>query len=206
MNGAELITLNLIRVAMKHTNVLERDAALNQVAHPSAPEDYAMNLTVIYHDARTQAWAREVYDRVARLAGREWLRATWWKISDLVEPGVLAGAVSTAMRAELIVVAVDTTEGLPLPFHIWVDNWLPHRRQAAGCLFALIGRSEPPNGRSSQVREYLREVSRMGRFEFLVEERRLPSEAAPVHGRSRTPANHAPSAGDRGLRSECCTS
>jgi hypothetical protein len=176
---------------MKQTPVLERDAALEQVTRASAPNDYALNLTVVYHDARTQAWAREVYDRVVKLAGREWLRATWWKISDLVEPGVLAGAVSTAIRAELIVVAIDAAEGLPLPFHVWIQNWLPHRQQSAGCLFALVGRSGPANAHSSRVREYLREVARMGRFEFLLDERRLPAQpTAEPHHPARTSRPH----------------
>jgi hypothetical protein len=162
---------------MKPIHVLERDAALVQVTRAPAPEDNGLNLTIVYHDARTHAWAREVYDRVAALMGKEWVRTTWWKISDLVEPGVLAGAVSTAMRAQVIVVAIDPAEGLPFPFHVWVDHWLPHRSQGVGCLFALVANSEPA-GATGRVREYLREVARMGGFDFLLEERRLP--APPV--------------------------
>jgi hypothetical protein len=191
---------------MKQTHVLERDAALEQVTHASTPNDYALTLTVVYHDARTQAWAREVYDRVVKVAGREWLRATWWKISDLVEPGVLAGAVSTAMRADAVVVAIDAAEGLPLPFHVWIDNWLPHRNQATGCLFALVGRSGPANAHSSRVREYLREVARMGRFEFLLEERRLATQpVASPRLRSRELATHTIALGARTLLSASCT-
>jgi hypothetical protein len=185
---------------MKQTSVLERDAALDRVTRGPAPEDYALNLTVVYHDARTQAWAREVYDRVTKLAGREWVHATWWKISDLVEPGVLAGAVSTAMRAELVVVAIDAAEGLPFPFHVWVDTWLPHRNHGVGCLFALVGRSEPTDRHSSRVREYLREVARMGGFEFLLEERRLPMHAAASpRPRSRVQASHTATPATRTL-------
>lgn len=187
---------------MKQTHVLERDAALDQVTLGSAPEDYALNVTLVYHDARTQSWAREVYDRVAKVAGREWIRATWWKVSDLVEPGVLAGAVSTAMRADVIVVALDAAEGLPLPFHVWVDNWLPHRRQTTGCLFALLGRSEAASGHACRVREYLREVARMSGFEFLLEERRLNTlPAASPEIRSRVPVNHAIKPGARAFLS-----
>ena len=187
-----------MRDAMKQTSVLERDAARDRVTRGPEPEDYALNLTVVYHDARTQAWAREVYDRVTKLAGREWVRATWWKISDLVEPGVLAGAVSTAMRAEVVVVAIDAAEGLPFPFHVWVDAWLPHRGRGVGCLFALIGGSEPASGASHRVREYLREVARMGGFEFLLEERRLPEQpSSSPRVRSRGPVSHTAMAGAR---------
>jgi hypothetical protein len=157
---------------MKQNTVLERDAALSQLTHAAAPAHHALNVTVIYHDAQTLAWAREVTNRVTKLGGN--VRATWWKISDLVEPGVLAGAVSMAMRADVIVTAIDVAEGLPFPFNVWVDTWLPNRLQTAGCLVALLGRTEPANGCFNQSREYLRAVAKAGRFQFLVEERLMP--------------------------------
>ncbi|HVM49114.1 MAG TPA: hypothetical protein VMU04_13870 [Candidatus Acidoferrum sp.] len=185
---------------MKQMNVLERDGAFDCSTRSTAIEDYALNLAILYHDARTQAWAREVYDRAIRLAGREWVRATWWKISDLTEPGVLAGAVSTAMRAEMIVVAVDASEGLPLPFQVWVDNWLPHRRSSTGCLFAFMGRSELASRRADRVGAYLREVARRARLEFLLEERHLPAPAAASSPlRHKTLLGAAASFGAQGL-------
>ncbi len=191
---------------MKSIHVLERDAALEQGTHPTAPEDCAVNMTVVYQDAHTRSWAQEVSDRVTKVTGKDWIRATWWKISDLVEPGVLAGAVSTAMRAQLIVVAIDAAEGLPLPFHVWVDTWLPHRPHGAGCLFALIGRSEPGTHAPQRVREYLREVARMGGFEFLLEERRLPmTPAAPARVRSRTSVDRTKTAGAQRFLTASCT-
>jgi hypothetical protein len=165
---------------MKQTSVLQRDAALDNLPRASAPAGGALNITVVYHDAATQAWAREVHNRVAKLAGRECVRATWWKISDLVEPAVLAGAVSTAMRADLIVVAIDAGEGLSFPFNVWVDTWLPHRMHATGCLVALIGSSGQANGHLSRAREYLRAVARTAGFEFLLQERRLLVQKAPL--------------------------
>ena len=163
---------------MKQTSVLERDAVLDELTISPTPVAEVLNITVVYHNAQTHAWAMEVYDRLVRLADNESVRATWWKISDLSEPGVLAGAVSTAMRADAIVVAVDAAEGLPFPFNVWVDTWLPHRMQTAGCLIGLIGSSEPPNGHLSRARDYLRAVARAGGLEFLLQERRLSTQTA----------------------------
>jgi hypothetical protein len=165
---------------MKQLHVLERDAAQNQGTRASKTEKGSLNVTVVYHDAHTHSWAQEVYDRMIKTVGKGSVRATWWKISDLMEPGVLAGAVYTAMRAEVIVVAIDAAEGLPFPFHVWVDTWLPHRSHGVGCLFALIGNSGSGNQASERVRGYLHEVARMGGFEFLFEERPL---------RAHTPAS-----------------
>jgi hypothetical protein len=51
---------------------------------------------------------------------------------------VLAGAVSKAMRADVIMVAIRATEGFPLPFYVWVGSWLPHRLRGKGELVALV--------------------------------------------------------------------
>jgi hypothetical protein len=165
---------------MKQTSVLEQDGALDGLRLALAPKAHALNVTVVYHNAQTLGWAREVYDRVTKLAGKLPVRATWWKISDLVEPGVLAGAVSTAMRADVVVAAIDAAEGLPFPFNVWINTWLPHRRQVAGCLIALIGGAEQANGHSNRARDYLRAVARSGGFEFLLEERPLCVQPAPL--------------------------
>ena len=163
---------------MKQTSVSEQGAGLRDLGVVAPPVGKIFNVTVAYHDPHTYTWATEVYERVRRVAGENPVRATWWKISDLAEPGVLAGAVSTAMRADVIVVAIDGEERLSLPFNVWVDTWLPNRLQGAGCLVALIGRREQANGQTNKAREYLRAVARAGCFEFLVEERRLPTEPA----------------------------
>jgi hypothetical protein len=163
---------------MKQTSVSEQGAGLSDLAVVAPPAGKIFNVTLVYHDPHTHTWATEVYERVRRVAGENSVRATWWKISDLAEPGVLAGAVSTAMRADVIVVAIDGEERLSLPFNVWVDTWLPNRLQGAGCLVALIGRREQANGQTNKAREYLRAVAREGRFEFLAEERRLPTEPA----------------------------
>ena len=71
------------------------------------------------------------------LAGKKSVSTTWWNLNELSQPAVLAGAVSKAMRADVIVVATRATEGFPLPFYIWVSSWLPHYLPGKGTLVAL---------------------------------------------------------------------
>src|SRR5205823_14046115 len=104
-------------------------------------------------------------------------RATWWKIGELNQPGVLAGAVSMAMRAKLIVVATRGAEGLPLPFYVWVNGWLPHRFSAAGALVALLGTPEEPGCQPGRVKDYLRAAARLGRLDFLMQEHKRAEKA-----------------------------
>jgi hypothetical protein len=133
--------------------------------------EYAMNVTVIYQDSQSRKWAGEIYQKMQALVGAKALRSTWWNISDLIQPGVLAGAVSKAIRSDLIVVAVSGSEGLPLPFYFWVNAWLPHRVSGPGALVGLLGAPVPRTPESGRLRKYLRTVARRARLDLLVAER-----------------------------------
>jgi hypothetical protein len=158
---------------MKNLFVPKRVAALDTTALSGPADGRALKVSFLYQDAPTRKCAREISERVTGLAGPESLRATWWNMSDLSEPGVLAGAVSTALRADAIVVALDAAQGLPYAFYVWAESWLPHRLQAAGALMALVGSSAPAPAQAANVREYLRAMARVGHLEFMFEERRL---------------------------------
>jgi len=91
-------------------------------------------------------------------------------IADLSAPGILAGAVSSAVRADIIVVA-SRGEGLPLPFYVWVNLWWPHRPDSAGTLVALVGQPEPRASRAGPVGDYLSVVAQQTRMSFLKAEK-----------------------------------
>ena len=156
---------------MEPGSVSEQITRLDKLVAHSSAAGYALNLTVVYEDLATRKWAREVYDRATKIAGPEAVRSTWWKINDLCEPGVLAGAVSTAMRSDVILVAGRGAEGLPLPFYVWVNSWLSHRKQRAGAVVALLGSAQEQSSHSGRVIDYLREVARQGRMDFVRESR-----------------------------------
>jgi hypothetical protein len=162
--------------------------------------DRSLNVLVLYEDSPTREWSGEVCSRVAGLAEPDALRVTWWKMSDLSEPGVLAGAVSKAMRADVIVVAIRATDGLPLPFYVWVDSWLPHRPQGTGALVALLGFPERFVAPMERAREYLKALARKGHLDFLIEERKLPLALEASGAGEAAPSNlilHDSEAADR---------
>ncbi len=158
---------------MKQTTVSEQIIRLDRLAKESAGTGVALNLTVVYEDADTRKWAREIYDRTSKLTGPQGVRATWWRISDLSAPGVLAGAVSTAMRADAIVIATRATHGLPLPFYVWVKAWLRNRLSPSGTLVALIGENQESNVKRGGVKEFLQATANAARLEFVNQEKRL---------------------------------
>jgi len=155
----------------------DRITPVEGAARAGARGSCPLEVTVVYEDSANWRWACQFCDRVVELVGRDTVRSAWWKLADLDEPAVLAGAVSTALRADVILVAVRAAEGLPLPFYVWVDSWLPHHPQGTAALVALIAMPDNPGPQLDRASQYLRAVARQGRMDFHIEERKLSAEA-----------------------------
>jgi hypothetical protein len=168
------------RTNLKQLAVSDRGTSLADLKLPSREPGYTLNVTLTYQDSQTKAWAREVYEQICEIAGAEHVRATWWNIGEFGEPGVLAGAVSKAIRADAVVLAVRADEGLPLPFYVWTNSWLPHRALANGALVTLLGHSKRSAAHATRLKAYFSAVAKEGRFDLLSQERALPSEAVSL--------------------------
>lgn len=140
-------------------------------------------IAFVYQDEEARSWAREISQRITKLAGEEGVQASWWKIGDLTAPGILAGAVSSALRADLIVVA-SRAEGLPLPFYVWVNLWWPNRSESPGALIAIVGMPERNASRSDKIGDYLRVVAEHAQMDFLSIEKpvKTTTKKAVVNG------------------------
>jgi len=165
---------------MEQITVSEQNTRLNKLNIDSLATEYGLNVVVLYEDAETRNWAREIYERAAGVAGPENTRTTWWKIDELSSPAVLAGAISTSMRADVIVVAARAAEALPMSFYVWAENWMPHRLPAAGALIGLLSSPEAGNAEQARLRQYLRSVARQGRMDLLLEDRQSSQAAGPA--------------------------
>lgn len=138
------------------------------------------NVLFAYEDSPTRQWARQIYEQVNPLV-RASVRPTWWRMAEFREAGVLAGAVSTAIRADVVVVAARGAESLPLPFYFWVESWLPHRHAASGLLIGLLGAPQPPIPPAGRVRTYLRALAEEGHMAFALEERELVDDVIDLN-------------------------
>ena len=154
---------------MKRTPVVKRLENLREVVASLSMPASSLNPVYVYEDTATRNWARAVHERLERLAGGE-VRATWWKLGDLGHPGVLAGAVTKTIRAGLVVIAVRGGEGLPLPFYVWINTWLPHRVAGTGALVALVAESPQPSVYSGRVLGHLKAVASEGGMKLILEE------------------------------------
>jgi hypothetical protein len=144
-----------------------------QVTAAGAPDitveisDYSLTVTFVYENDRTRQWAEEVCGSVAKFAGNEVLRMSFWNIADLAQESVLLQAVRAAVRADLIVVCVGATATLPIDLCVWCDVWLPRRLQGIGALVLLTDPAEESQGGRSIVHEYCRAVARKGGLDFI---------------------------------------
>jgi hypothetical protein len=177
--------------------VLQRDRVSSlRPLTPAAPRaKRVINFTVVYEDDAMREWARGTCEQMFAGAGGEEVQSTWWRLDGLSDPAVLAGAVSKAMRADVIVVAIRVTEGFPLPFYVWVGSWLPHRMQREGKLVALTSAAKPRGSHSNRVVEYLRTVAQRAGMHFSLQERTLTFEARDIleeRGIRRRPATMPP--------------
>ncbi len=162
-------------------------ASLERLVTGLPAAEYAINVTVVYQDLASRKWAGEVYQRLEATLGTKAVRGTWWNLADLAQPGVLAGAVSRAMRSDMIVISAAGSEGVPLPFYYWVNSWLPHRVTGSGALVALLGAPIPRNSEAGRLRRYLRTVARRARMDLLVAERVIDQSAGKVMAKAGLP-------------------
>jgi hypothetical protein len=193
---------------MNHTHSTKKETLTSQSINrlekliAISPKDGApLNVALIYEDAPTREWAREAFEHVTKVAAEQGVRPTWWNLENLGDPGVLAAAVSTAMRADVIVLAARATEGMSLAFYAWINAWLPNRYNSGGVLAALLGKTERSGTRPARVGEYLREVARRGRMSFLLETRKLEVQANGSNGRAHSLSANGSSYANRNLAS-----
>ena len=140
-----------------------------------------VSVTVVYEDAAACQWAREACEQMPLLAGSKGIvHTTWWNLNELSQPAVLAGAVSKAIRADVIVVAIRAMEGFPLPFCVWVSSWLPHRIKRKGTLVALIAIPKQSRSHSHSAADFLCDLARRAGMRFQIAERSLGGEAPNV--------------------------
>ena len=170
---------------MKQPGVLERITPTDEVLMASAEGEHVLNVTMVYEDLTTRQWATETWGRVARLVGKENISVNSWKISDLARPGILTDAVSSAARADVIVLAILASEKLPADLYAWITAWLPRRAHGTGGLVALIGLPGEPDYHAFSALDYLRAVAHKGGLDFHPGERVLPKSPADFFNKEK---------------------
>ena len=178
---------SLTKQSMKKTFRSQTTTRLQKLLSGLPASERRLRALFVYEDAVTQLWAGEVCRQAKNVVGPDEFQATWWKLQELQQPAVLAGAVSQAMRADLIVLSTHSSEGLPLPFYYWVNSWLPHRVER-GLLIGLLGVSDRATRHAGRLRQYLRVVARRAPLSLILREYYL-QRATPAEIQAQRPVN-----------------
>jgi hypothetical protein len=159
---------------MKAVEFLQRMVLPNEGATAPDESGYGLNIAGVYQDWVTQDWATQTCHRATQLARAGRVQHSWFNINSLGDPEILAAAVGTALKADVIVVSVYAAGELPLDLYVWFDLWLPRRLERGGALTALVGVAEPPDSHAARTFEYLQAVARKGQLDFIPQERKRP--------------------------------
>ncbi len=149
----------------------------------------ALNVNIIYQDALTRRWARELWSRVGRLAGTGGICQRAWRILDLAGPATFARAVTAAARADVLVIALRDTDEVPPILRMWAEAWLPRRGNRPGAMVALIGVRPDPTAHRGYAHRFLEAIAGKAGLDYLPRERKLPEEPLLRRKLTRVPAN-----------------
>jgi hypothetical protein len=168
---------------MAHSNILNRMAPSDEALIALAEDEPALNVTMVYEDLATRRWAMETWGRATQMTGEGNISVTSWSIGDLARPEILAEAILSAARADIIVIAVSAAEKLPIDLCVWIAAWVPRRARRVGALVALIGLSqEPDDHQAFSARDFLWMIALKGGLDFFPRERVLPVAATDPFG------------------------
>jgi hypothetical protein len=173
---------------MKTLEYLDRSTDPFEVVIARSESGHTLNIAGVYEDVVTREWAVQSYHRAAQLAGEEQVQKKWYDVNALGDPALLREAVSSALRADVIVVSVYAAEELPLNLYVWVAAWLPRRFSRVGAMAAMVGVHEPEDSHSVRTIEYLQAVARKAQLEFVPQARRRTAASPVASKRATEPA------------------
>jgi hypothetical protein len=144
------------------------------------PESEVWSVVVIYEDTAARDRAMTVCDH---LMGQFWQEEefdmSWWRFTYLADPQIAMEALSAAARADVIVFSVRAGGELSAEVKQWVEDWLNARQESEGALISLIDQSESDVRAPNSRHEYLREVARRGKLDFISSVSFAAPEALP---------------------------
>lgn len=139
---------------------------------------------VAYRGQAAARWAMRVLGNVARALGDgSEFRPRLWPFDLLEGPDGQAGAASDAAQANLLILATDDADPLPIDVGDWVAGVLQQKQGSPTAIVALFGPEEDPEGAGSTRLEALRLAVRRAGLKFFAPE---PGNGADPIGRTRT--------------------
>jgi hypothetical protein len=106
---------------------------------------------------------------------------TWCRFKYFNDPAVASEAAEIAAQADLIIVAIQRVQELPLEVKAWFERWLPARESTEGALVLLQTSEESSTSTISQS-SYLYLLAQRANLDYL-----SLSNAGPSSSTDRIP-------------------
>ena len=138
--------------------------ALHPFSSSAQDESPPLNVCIAYEDFETGKRAMKTYNYLVEHLGHECHFANqMWKFDVLSVPKLREMAVKDAAAAQIVIVAGQGNNPLPIQVKAWIESWMSQ----AGHAVALVGLFEDLSEFSeSPARDYLASVARRGDMEF----------------------------------------
>lgn len=180
ISGAVLATSR----AMKVRHDLESAPVAAEPTGDSPP----IPVVIAYRGLSAARWAMRVLDSVANaVGGGSGFRPRLWSFDLLEDPSRRAEAEEDAAQANLLVVATNDAEPLPLTVGDWLAGLLRQKQGSAGAVVALFGPEESPEAAGSTRLEAMRLAVRRAGLEFFAPEAHPPSGRSNGRRETRRP-------------------
>lgn len=162
-------------------------------------------IVVLYEGDATRARALGACDYLVRQFWQEVeLKFHWWRTDFLRDEELAAVAANNAVQADFLIISSESNCEFSPALESWFESWLERRSSdRQGALVDLSAAFQSGAGRTARE-QFLQEVSRRGKFDYLTsmpqsESGAAPSGAAPqsvpgiigdILGESRPPSHY----------------
>ena len=130
------------------------------------PETGVCTIIVLFEDNCSRDAAIRLCTALEKTFHSEFdFEITWCRFKYFNDPAVVGEAAETAAHADLILVAIQRADDLPLEVKAWFERWLPNR-QSEGAL-VLLQTSEPPSGPTISQSPYLYLLAQRANLDYI---------------------------------------
>jgi hypothetical protein len=152
------------------------------------PETGVCAIVVLYEDNSSRDAAIRLSQTLEKIFHEELdFEISWCRFKYFNDPAVASEAAEIAAQADLIIVAIQRAQDLPLEVKAWFERWLPKRESSEGALVLLQTSEEAPSSTISQS-SYLYLLAHRANLDYL-----SLSNAGPSTSTDRIPESLTPS-------------
>ena len=134
-----------------------------------------IDAVAVYEDSPTDERVNEFCQTLSRSLGKRCeVRREMWLLNELRMPQLRGIAAGEAANADLVIISVHHTEGVPGELRDWMELWITKKARRKAVLLGLF---DPVyQGDSGSVRTFLQQAAKRANAEFLVVSEEKPDD------------------------------